>query len=231
MKLGIMQPYFFPYIGYFQLIHAVDKFVVYDDVSYIKQGWINRNRILISGQPHYFTVPIATASSSKSIREVQVCRGDWRSKLLKSVDHAYKRSPFFSEVFPLIEEVLLSDEASISRLAFASILTVATYLGIKTEFVETSAIYGNEQLKAQERVIDICRIESASHYINPIGGLELYSKQSFSSCGIDLKFVRSKFVEYAQFRNDFVPWLSIIDVLMFNGKDKTHDFLAEYELL
>jgi WbqC-like protein family len=229
MKLGIMQPYVFPYIGYFQLVHAVDRFVIYDDVNFIKQGWINRNRILIAGQPRYFTVPLANASSYTSIREIQVCRHDWRSKLLKSVEHAYKRSPFFSETFPLIESVLLEEESFISKLAFNSILKIAAHLDISTEFVTTSTHYNNAHLKAQERVLDICRMESASHYINPIGGIGLYSKQAFLERGIDLQFIKPKQLKYPQFKNDFVPWLSIIDILMFNGQERTCSFLDEYE--
>jgi hypothetical protein len=231
MKLGIMQPYVFPYIGYFQLLHAVDRFVIYDDVSFIKQGWINRNRILIGGQASYFTVPLANASSYSQIREIQVCSYEWRSKLLKSVEHAYKRSPFFSETFPLIKAVLLEEESFISKLATNSILKVAAHLNISTELITTSTDYHNAHLKAQERVLDICRLESASQYINPIGGIDLYSRQAFAERGIDLKFIKPKPLIYPQFKNNFVPWLSIVDVLMFNGRDQTRNFLDEYELL
>jgi hypothetical protein len=231
MKLGIMQPYVFPYIGYFQLIRAVDRFVIYDDVNFIKQGWINRNRILIGGQAHYFTIPLDNASSYTPIREIRIHRQDWQSKLLRTMTQAYRRSPFFPETFPLVESVLMEKESFIANLSFHSILKICAHLDIRTEFVTTSTGYGNSHLKAQERVMDICRVELATCYINPKGGLDLYSKRAFLERGVDLQFIQSKSLKYPQFKQDFVPWLSIIDVLMFNGKDQTRELLDQYELL
>jgi hypothetical protein len=232
MKLAIMQPYFFPYIGYYQLIHAVDKFVIYDDVSFIKQGWINRNRILVSGQASYITVPLAGASSFKPIRDIQVStHSDWQTKLLKTIAHSYKKAPFFEPVFPLIERIVRKSEDHISRLAIASLLEITQYLDIDTEVLETSIGYQNSHLQAQDRVIDICKLERASHYINPIGGVSLYSTATFMQSGIHLSFLKPTQIEYRQLNHDFIPWLSIIDVLMFNGKEKTCDLINQYELI
>lgn len=232
MKLAIMQPYFFPYIGYFQLINMVNKFVVYDDVTFIKQGWINRNKILISGQNHYFTVPLIAVSSNKLIKDIQIVnKFDWKRKLMKTIQQAYRKAPFFTEIFSLIREILLEDEMYISRLAFVSLVKVSKYLNIDTQFVETSTIYNNSHLKSQERILDICKIESATNYINSIGGINLYQKKLFEEHNLKLNFIKTSWLEYKQFNNDFLPWLSIIDVLMFNSKDKIHEiFLKKYEL-
>jgi len=232
MKLAIMQPYLFPYIGYFQLINTVDKFVIYDDVSFIKQGWINRNRILVAGQPQYFSIPVKDRSSFKLIREIEISNNlDWRSKILRSIEFSYKKTPCFNEVFPIIEKVFCLQTDFISELAAKSITTICEYLDIYTQFVDTSSIYQNSNLKGAERVLDICQRENTSEYINPIGGIELYSKDTFLKKSISLHFIKTNFFVYPQLRNEFVPWLSIIDVLMFNSREKVRGFLKEFELI
>ena len=234
MTLGIMQPYLFPYIGYFQLLSAVDRFVVYDDVTFIKQGWINRNRILINGEATFFTVPLAHKSSATAIRDTAISDAaehrKWVEKLLKSVDNAYRRAPEFARTYPIVEQVVTRATTRVAELAVESIKAVAAALEIPTPIVETSSAYGNAHLQGEERVLAICKAEGATRYINPSGGKELYSRERFSAEGVDLRFIESRPIEYKQFGGAFVPWLSIVDVLMFNPVDRVREYLGACEL-
>jgi hypothetical protein len=232
MKLAVMQPYLFPYIGYFQLINAVDKFVIYDDVNFINKGWINRNKILINGKAYLFTVPLKDASQNKLIRDIEVVDdGNWRSKFLKTIEMSYKKAPYYGYVFPIVSKIILSVSKSISELIRQSIIEINQYLNIGTIIQDSSAIYNNRHLKAEDRIINICRKEGADQYINPSGGTELYSKERFEQEGITLSFMKSENIDYRQLSDTFVPWLSIIDVLMFNSTDKAGEYLDAYELI
>ena len=231
-----MQPYFFPYIGYFQLIAAVDKFVVYDDVNYIKGGWINRNKILLNNKESLFTIPLNNSSSFAKINSIQVNKKLfplWKKKFLKSLMQSYQNAPNFEKVFQLVEKILEinDEEITISALSVKAIKKVVEYLKIKTEIIETSSIYINNHLKAQDRLLDICKQLHCTHYINPIGGTVLYDKVAFKSQNIDLTFLKSNVVLYKQFKKDFIPWLSIIDVLMFNNDEELGFILNKYELV
>lgn len=230
-----MQPYLFPYIGYFQLVAAVDKFVVYDDVNFIKGGWINRNNVLINKNSTLFTVPLDKASPFALINETKInlkFYAIWKIKFLRSLEQSYKKAPYFLEVYPLIENILdIGETDLISKLAVKSIKAINEYLQLGTEIVETSSIYNNKNLSGPTRVLDICRIEKASNYINAIGGMELYSKDLFKENNIDLNFIKPKPIKYNQFGNEFIPWLSIIDVLMFNSVSETKDLINEFELI
>jgi len=232
MKLAIMQPYIFPYIGYFQLIKAVDKFVIYDDVNFINRGWINRNRILVNGKDSLFTIPLKEASQNKLINEIEVNWDDaWKSKWLKTLEQSYKKAPYFQQVRPIIEQTLEQEKTIFSEIIVENLKLINAYLGITTEIISSSSIYQNTELKAQTRIVDICLKEKANHYINPIGGIELYQKEVFEEQGMQLNFIKSKSVQYPQLKNDFVPWLSIIDVLMFNSVEQIQTFLDSYELV
>lgn len=233
MKLAIMQPYIFPYIGYFQLIDAVDKFVAYDDVAFIKQGWINRNKILLNGKEFVFTVPLRNASSFTTIANTEInldLYGNWKSKFYKTLEQAYRKAPFYQAVSALIASVLDANHSTIAELATASVVASCNYMGMKREFVTTATGYGNNELKAKDRVLDMCRIERADIYVNPIGGKELYAKEEFAKAGITLHFVKSHRVSYPQLAGEFVPWLSIIDVMMFNSPAEVLRLAAQYEL-
>lgn len=233
MTLAIMQPYFLPYIGYMQLMSAVDTFVLYDDVAFINRGWINRNKLLINGQEHLFTVPLKDASQNKRINEVHLADDPkWRSKLLKTIEQGYRKSPYYQTVMPITEKIVNFATDSIADLVHFSLVELNQYLGLTTRLVQSSSIYNNVDLKAQERILDICRQEKATRYINPIGGMELYDKLSFEQAGIDLNFIKAKRVDYPQGNNPtFIPWLSILDVLMFNDTDNVRTMLNEYELV
>jgi WbqC-like protein family len=232
MTLAVMQPYLFPYLGYFQLIAAVDRFVIYDDVSYIRRGWINRNRWLVGGASAYFTFPVRHADSFGRIADVRLVEGNgWAPKLLRTFRHEYGRAPYFAAAFELLERVVTLDEPIISRRAMTSVRAVMGYLRMTTPLVETSARYENADLRAADRIIDICRREGATRYVNAIGGQELYDVATFAASGIELQFLRSLQVEYRQFRVPFVPWLSILDVIAFNPPDVVSEFLLKYVLV
>jgi hypothetical protein len=234
MKLAIMQPYFFPYIGYFQLIGAVDKFIIYDDVNYIKQGWINRNQILVAGQSHLFVVPLKRASSFKLIKEIELeekTYQQWRSKFTKTLEVNYRKAPYYTEVSHLIDSVIRDFTLHISTLALKSLQAVSQYLGIQTQFVPSSSVYNTAHLEPTEKLISMYQAESASLYINPIGGVDLFRREELQQKGIEIFFLKSKPICYQQFAQDFVPWLSIIDVLMFNSRDVVNEFLTAYELI
>ena len=233
MTLAIMQPYFLPYIGYMQLMNAVDTFVLYDDVAFINRGWINRNRLLINGQEYLFTVPLRDASQNKRINEVRLADDPkWRGKLLKTVEQGYRKAPHYGTVMPLTEKIINFATDSIAELVHHSLVELNRYLGLTTRLVVSSSGYDNSQLKAQERILDICRQESATRYINPIGGIELYDKSTFAQAGIELNFIEAKRVDYPQLnRTDFIPWLSVLDSLMFCDVPTVRAMLGEYELV
>jgi hypothetical protein len=231
--LGIMQPYLFPYLGYYQLMHAVGTFVVSDDVTFIKGGWINRNRVLINGEPAYFTVPLQKAPSTTLIRDMRIDddgQAGWRKRQLRTLANFYRRASQFDAVFPLLESVFNEPTTAIATMARASLVRVAHYLRIETRFADSTA-YANAHLKSQDRVIDTCQQERASTYINAIGGQALYSTADFAARGITLKFLKSRPIEYPQFRTPFATSLSIIDVLMFNSRDQARALLDCYDLI
>ncbi|WP_341313907.1 WbqC family protein [Paraburkholderia sp. IMGN_8] len=227
MKLAIMQPYLFPYIGYFQLAAAVDKFVFYDDVNFIKNGWINRNRMLLGSEVRYVTVPLAGASPSLKINEVLIQpREHWLRKLLESIRHAYAKAPHYLRISELVQQILSAPFEHISLLASHTVVEICKYLEIDTEFVATSATYSNAQLKGAARVIDICAKEQARIYLNLPGGRALYDSKAFSARGVELAFIEPNLCPYSQFDDAFHPALSILDVLMFNSKDCVRDMLC-----
>lgn len=232
MKLGIMQPYFMPYIGYWQLMNLVDRYVIYDDVNFIKGGWINRNRILVNGAPKYFNVPMLGSSSNVLINEVRV---DHNAavirKSLRSIEGAYKKAPYFNIVNPMLEEILWCGEDNIAKYIEHSFRVICKYLDIRTELIVSSDLDKDTTLKGQDKVIAICRLLGATEYYNAIGGRELYSYEAFQEHGLQLKFVETKNIVYQQFGNTFQPNLSIIDVMMFNSRDKIREYLEAYTLI
>lgn len=227
MQIAIMQPYFFPYIGYFQLIKMVDKFIFYDDVNYIKNGWINRNRVLINNQAHYLTVQLKGASPNKLIHQIEFT--DNRPKLLKTLFLAYKKTPMFDMVWPLLEKCLTVETDKVSDLAMYAIKEVCNYLDIKTKFEISSISYPETKgLEKAARLKEICFKNQAKTYINPIGGQELYDKNDFRNVGIELLYLKSKLTEYKQSTSSFIPGLSIIDVMMWNSKEQINNILNNF---
>jgi hypothetical protein len=221
MRLAIMQPYFFPYIGYFQLIAAVDTFIVYDNIKYTKKGWINRNRMLQNGKDVMFSLPLKSDSDYLDVCERELATDFNRDKLLNQFNGAYRRAPHFTETFPLVEQIVRYEDTNLFRFLHHSILKTCEHLDITTEIRISSDIAIDHDLKNQDKVLALCAAVGASTYVNAIGGMELYSKETFREKVIDLKFIRSRPFEYPQFGDAFVPWLSIIDVMMFNSREET----------
>lgn len=232
MKIGIMQPYFIPYIGYWQLMNAVDKYVIYDDVNYIKGGWINRNRILVEGQSKYFNIQLIGASSNKKINEIGINR-DFRivGKELRIIEGAYKKAPFYDMLQSVIEKILQCEDDNLSNYLKNSFDIICDYLGITTKLIFSSSLDKDCNLRGQEKVISICKLLGATEYYNAIGGQHIYSHSDFLRHGIKLKFLQTNDIEYRQFDNIFQENLSIIDVLMFNSKARVRQMLQEYSLI
>lgn len=230
-RLAIMQPYFFPYLGYFQLMAEVDTFVIYDDVHFINRGWINRNQISLNGAPHLFTVPLKQASQNRLICDIDLADGaSWRDKIVKTIRQAYARAPEFDRVFPLVEQIVQHSASNLADYLRHSLTSLRDHLVLKTQLVNSSRQYGNGELKAQTRILDICRREQARTYINAIGGLELYRREDFEQHGIRLQFLKPGLPRYAQPGKEFVAGLSIIDVLMCNDAASVADMLKGGQL-
>lgn len=216
MRVAIMQPYLFPYIGYFQLIAAVDRFVIYDTVQYTKKGWINRNRYLRNGQPIVFTLPVEKGSDLLDIHERRVAPCFEPEKLCGKLVEAYRRAPHFRETMPLVETALSYRSQNLFDHLRQALTLTCDHLSIGTPILVASRIEDDTSLRRQDRVIDICERLGATTYVNAIGGTALYDPAAFAQRGIDLRFLRARPFAYPQFADPFVPWLSIVDVLMFN---------------
>lgn len=231
MRVGIMQPYFFPHIGYWQLLNMVDKYVIYDDVNYIKGGWINRNYILINGESKLITLCLNAASSNKLINEIEIKHNEiYNNKLLKTIKESYSKAPFIQDILPMLERLINYKENNLVNYLRNTITEVCMYLDIETQIILSSEINKNSKLKSQDKIIEICKLLEANQYINAIGGQHLYSKETFLQEGIELNFIKSKEINYRQFNNEFISNLSIIDIMMFNHPEKIKEMLNEYEL-
>lgn len=233
MRLAIMQPYLLPYIGYFQLINAVDQFVIYDNIQFTKKGWINRNRILVNGKDDYITLSLKKDSDYLDVRERYLAY-TWnkeRNKMLNKIVECYKKAPYFEEAFSVVEKAILFDEYNLFSFVFNSLRLVKDYLEIQTQFIISSTINIDHNLKSENKVLEICKALKADQYINPSGGVNLYDKNNFKEKGIKLSFLRSNDLTYPQFNHhNFVPLLSIIDVIMFNSKEQVQKILHSYTL-
>ena len=229
-SIAIMQPYFFPYLGYFQLMASVDTFVFYDDVNFIKRGWINRNRINLNGMPYMVTIPLQNASQNKLICEIDIIqKTNWRFKTLKTLQHAYAKTSQFDRIFPLLEKIINHPANNLSDYLYHSLKALHEFLGLQTRLISTSRIYGNNTLKAQSRIIDICKRENADCFVNTIGGFNLYGHEDFIAQGLNLEFLRPVLPCYKTGSLPFVPALSIVDVMMHNSADAIQDLLHKWE--
>ncbi len=232
MKLAIMQPYFLPYIGYYQLLAAVDVFILYDNIKYTKKGWINRNRLLQNGKDAIFSLPLKSDSDYLNICERELSSTFKRDKLLNQFRGAYHRAPYFAQTFPLVEEIVQYENDNLFEYLRHSIISVCTHLDVKTQIRMSSEIQIDHSLKGQKKVLALCQALGAKTYINAIGGMELYAKADFQSQGIALKFIQSKPHAYTQFDAPFVPWLSIVDVMMFSPAELTRtNVFSGYDLI
>lgn len=232
MKTAIMQPYFFPYLGYYQMLSAVDKFVLLDDVNFIMRGYINRNSILLNGQAHKFSIPLEKPSQNKLINETKLnfLTKD-KENFLKTIAMAYKKAPFFNDFYPVLENIVNNNENDLTKYLKYSFEEIKKYLGLNTEILISSEIEKDNSLHAQDRIIAINKALGTDTYINAIGGQELYNRDDFKKENMELKFIKMQNIEYKQFKNEFIPNLSMIDVLMFNSKEEVKELLNRYELI
>ncbi len=227
-----MQPYFFPYIGYFQLINSVDEFVIYDNVQFTKKGWINRNRILVNHKDDYITLPLKKDSDYLNVNQ-RFLSDHWsidRKKMLNKIVESYRKAPQFEPAYSLFEQCLMIEETNLFDFIHHSLKEILQYLSISSKITVSSTIEIDHKLKSEEKVLAICKAQNASTYINPSGGIELYSKERFERNGIKLQFQKSNLINYLQYKNEFVPWLSILDILMFNTVEEVNFMLAKYDL-
>lgn len=227
MKLAIMQPYIFPYLGYFQLLSTAETFVFLDDVAYIKRGWINRNRIRAEDKETWFTVPVRKVSTHTKISEAMIADDmDWRLRISRQLEYAYRDAPYRNEVLDLVLSVLDVDTEHIAELAKRSVITIINYLNCNVNLVWTSAIYGNGHLKGQDRVIDICKRNDAATYINASGGRHLYDASAFTGEGISLEFLKPAVESNCRLTRNT---LSIIDTLMHHSVDEVCSTLKVFK--
>jgi len=235
MKLAIMQPYFFPYIGYWQLIHATDTFVLFDDAQYMRHGWVNRNRILKPGGGwQYILVPLAKHVAKESIKNVHAHPEEkWKERIIAQLAHYKRKARYFDEINQMVSEILFSgNEQSIAAINFATIVKLCAYLDVKKEIIQSSeqnfdyADVGD----AGEWALRIGEQMGATEYINPAAGAVLFSQEKFSSSNIKLSFLTPHEIVYSQ-RGVFEPSMSIIDVLMFNGMEGTKELLKNYSIV
>ena len=231
-SVAIIQPYVFPYLGYFQLLYSVENVVFYDDVNFIKRGWINRNKILVSGKEFMFTIPLQKASQNKLINEIELVDSQlFIQKFRHQLKSAYKKAPYYSQVNDVIESVFVRKYSNIGDLAIASILAVCRYINIDLNWVKSSEeFYETKGQQKADRLISISKKLTCDTYINPVGGKSLYDKDYFANHGVELGFIESQSVNYKQFENDFVPYLSIIDILMFNDKTTVIELLNNFNI-
>lgn len=255
MKLGIMQPYFFPYVGYFQLIDSVDKFIIYDNLNYIKEGWMNKNKILKkNSDPLYIIVPLEKKSSYKKCNEIKISKNKtWKKKMIKTIYFNYKKAPYFEDIFPLIEDIINFDTEYLTQLNSKSIIDICNFLEIDTR-IDNTVTYSskledklsfpaedlpthfkeyelNNYVRKVIRVFEICKFEKSSVFINAIGGKELYHREEFNRNDLAVFFINTHDIIYSQQSPVFFPNLSIIDVLMNCGKAYTQELIKEYSLI
>lgn len=230
-KIGIMQPYFFPYLGYWQLMNAVDEFVVYDNIQYTKKGWFNRNRFLQNGKDALFSINIEKDSDYLDVKDRKISKEFNRQSLVSKLYNAYLKAPYFKENFEIIQNIILFNNNNLFEYLYNSICMLHKYFEMQSQIVVSSSLDIDNSLKSKEKVKAIVKFLDGTHYINPIGGMELYSKEDFSNSGINLHFLKMNNIEYPQFKNEFIPSLSIIDVMMFNSPEQIKQMLNEYELI
>lgn len=233
MKVGIMQPYFFPYLGYWQLMNAVDMYVILDDVSYIKGGWINHNFIKCDGGKQSVGIQINGASQNIDINDLTVLHDErWNKKTLRRFESAYRKAPYYADVLPVFEKSLTCPEENLAVFLGHSLREAADYMNIKTPFLYSSEIEKDNTLKAQDRIIEICKRLGADTYINAIGGVSLYNPEDFRNVGMELRFLKmDDGIAYPQGSGDFIPSLSILDIMVHNSRSAISGLLSRYTLI
>jgi hypothetical protein len=235
-SVSINQPCLFPYLGYYQLVYASSTFVIYDDVSYMKGKWINRNQIIVNNQPYMFTLPLANPGSNKLILDTfvdEVKFKYWKKKFFVTLKQSYSKSPYFDAAFNLVEKILEDDDGCISVFCRKSLSLVFDYLSIDTDIRPSSAVFGGNHLSRTHRLIHIAQCLDKSVYINPPGGRSLYKSSDFESHSIQLYFLDSRLPSYLQCnirQKSFIPSLSMLDLLMNCSVSDICSMLDQYDL-
>ena len=236
MRLAIMQPYFFPYVGYFSLLANVDRFVVFDPVQYIRHGWINRNRILNPGmcQPLYITVPLVKHSRDTRIRDIRIASDQgWKERIIGQIKHYKKHAPYFNEVLSILEQSFCLATENIVELNMHCLDIVRRFLGIDVDVIRYGEIASQIEpaRKPGEWALNIAAAVGATAYVNPIGGKEIFDADQFRSHGIELVFIENHLTRYSQVGPGFVPGLSVLDALMFNGVEATCKLVDDFRIV
>ncbi len=222
-----------PYIGYFQLIKAVDEFILYDNIEYTKKGWINRNRILMNNKAEYVTLPLKNDSDFLNVNQRYLSENSQKDidKLLNKLNAAYRKAPYYSNTIGLLDSIFYYPEKNLFKFIENSLKQILIFLEIKTPIIISSSLPVDHTLKGKFKVIEICKNRRATSYVNPIGGIDLYDVNDFRENGIRLNFLSSRIKTYEQFNNEFIPWLSIIDIMMFNSPKEVNLMINNFELL
>ncbi len=227
-----MQPYFIPYIGYFQLIHSADKFVIYDNIQYTKKGWVTRNRLQNKQQAFLVSLPVEKSSDFVDINQKRLA-ASWkkdRQKIRNRISNAYRQAPCYENGQALFDEILQFDDPNLFNFIYHSIKAICHYLAINTTLMVSSQVSANDLFKGQQRVISICQSLNATQYHNAIGGVNLYDHKTFLSHGMKLNFLESSPLAYRQLGEGFIPNLSIMDLIMHVEKDEIASLLQQYKL-
>ena len=224
------QPYFLPYIGFWQLVNSADLFLIGDNYNFIKRGWIQRNRILVNGKPIFLGLEVKHITSFRKINETEFIDFDVAQKL-NTVYRAYRKAPQFDAGYNLVKTILDNPERNVAEFLFQSIKDVCRFLGIDTKFIRSSEIPGNDSYKREYRIYDFCHRLGGDTYLNAVGGQDLYHFDDFEKHGITLKFIHPNIRPYKQFYNEFVPGLSILDVIMFNSLETIKEMLNDFSVI
>lgn len=224
---AVMQPYLFPYIGYYQLVYSADQFIIYDDVTFIKQSYINRNSILIKGEACRFNLPVLGASSNKFIKDLSYGSAD---KLLKTIKQSYSKAPYYKDVIEIIESVFTNEDRHIAKINFLSISKVFEYLKIDKNINFSSALDYDRTAERADRLIELTKIHGCERYVNSPGGKSLYEKKYFLNRDVQLNFIETRINKYRQLNDVFIPCLSMIDIMMFCDRCEIVEMLKNYEL-
>jgi len=224
MTISSNQPYFMPYLPYWQLIDCADLFLVGDDFSYRKSSWIPRNRILVNGRVQFFRIELRHQSSNTLIRDMEIVPPDLSVKL-RTLEMAYHKAPCFAEGYALCERVLRFPSGNLCEFLTASIKEVCKYMYIDTPIGFTSDVPGNSEFRNKERIYHLCKYYGADTYVNATGGQALYDYDGFRSHGLRLAFLRTEIPAYKQLSDRFVPGLSVMDAVMFLSREQLRDML------
>ncbi|KOS69857.1 hypothetical protein AEA09_12940 [Lysinibacillus contaminans] len=232
MRVAIMQPYFFPYIGYFSLLQAADMFVILDTVQFQRKSWMTRNKIIsLKGDSTYIKLPVKKAPLDTLINQIDINNEvDWKTTLFNQL-LVYKKAPFYTETMDIVKNIINADTNKLVDINKNILLEIINYLKLDCKIVVFSemGLKVEEVNNADEWALNITKALNAEEYINPPGGVTFFNKQKYKDSDIDLKFIKNNLKQYKQYHLDFVPGLSIIDVMMFNSIEEIHKMLADYE--